>query len=195
MTASANPLVPRRPALFLDRDGVVNEDRGYVHRIEEFEFLPGIFALCRFAARRLGWPIIIVTNQSGIGRGYYGEAEFLALDEYMRARFAAEGAPIARTYFCPYHAEHGLGEYRQDHPWRKPLPGMILQAAEDFDLDLAASVMIGDSLKDVLAGNAAGVGHNILVSSAEAPGPRAAPAHVVVPDLTAALRELERIAA
>src|SRR5262245_12384581 len=124
-----------RPAFFLDRDGVINVDRGYVHEIAEFEFVPGIFELARFVTQELLWPIVVVSNQSGIGRRYFSEDAYHMLMRWMCARFEAEGAAIARTYYCPYHPTDGVGAYRVDHPWRKPKPGMILQAISDLDVD------------------------------------------------------------
>ncbi|WP_206936083.1 HAD-IIIA family hydrolase [Roseococcus thiosulfatophilus] len=141
-----------RRALFLDRDGVVNEDLGYVHRIEDFHFRPGIFELCR-AARGLGMALVVVTNQSGICRGMYSEEDFAALTEWMRARFVAEGAPLDRVEHCP-----DVAPSRR----RKPGPGMILDAAAALGLDLAASVMLGDRRTDMAAAEAAGVGIRLL---------------------------------
>jgi len=115
-------------ALILDRDGVVNLDKDYVYRIEDFEFIDGIFNLCRDAAAQ-GYLIFIITNQSGIGRGYYTEADFHALTDWMKARFHEEGVTITQVYFCPYHPVHGIGKYKQDSNDRKPNPGMILRAA------------------------------------------------------------------
>jgi D-glycero-D-manno-heptose 1,7-bisphosphate phosphatase len=158
----------RTPALFLDRDGVINVDRGYVHRIEDFAFVPGIFDLARFAARELGWPVVVATNQAGIGRGLFDEATFQALTRWMCERFAAEGSPIARVYHCPYHPEHGIGPYRQDHPWRKPKPGMLLQAAADLALDLPRSALVGDKPSDIECAAAAGVGLRILLGGGAA---------------------------
>jgi len=149
---------PGRPALFLDRDGVVNFDHGYVHKIENFDFLPGIFDLARFAAQELRWPIVVATNQAGIARGYYDEAAYETLTRWMRDRFSAEGAPLARVYHCPYHPTAGIGAYRQDHAWRKPRPGMFLAAQAELGLDLCASALIGDMPTDIEAGHAAGVG-------------------------------------
>ena len=143
-------------ALFLDRDGVINVDHGYVHRSDQFEFIPGIFDLARFAVNELRWRIVVITNQSGIGRGYYDEAAYQQLTRWMCERFEAENAKITRVYHCPYHPEHGIGEYRLDHPWRKPKPGMIMQAASDLDIDLARSAIIGDTLADIAAGAEAG---------------------------------------
>ncbi len=150
-----------RPALFLDRDGVINIDHAYVHRREDFEFVDGIFDLVR-TARERGYLVFVVTNQAGIGRGKYTEADFHTLTEWMSCEFAARGAAIDKVYFCPYHAEHGLGVYKQESPFRKPNPGMILQAAQEFDVNLAASVLLGDMETDLQAGAAAGVGRNLL---------------------------------
>jgi D-glycero-D-manno-heptose 1,7-bisphosphate phosphatase len=172
-------------ALFLDRDGVINVDRGYVFRIDQFTFMPGIFELARTAVRELGLALVVTTNQSGIGRGYYDEATYEALTRWMCDRFAAERAPIARVYHCPYHPTEGVGPYRRDHPWRKPQPGMILQAAADLGLDLPASALIGDKLIDIEAGAAAGVGLLIRLDPVARPLPEA-PAHEVVADLAAA---------
>lgn len=150
------------PALILDRDGVINVDHGYVWRIEDFDFLPGIFDLAR-AAYELGWTIIVVTNQAGIGRGLYTEADFLRLTAWMQSVFLREGAPIRQVYFCPTHPEHGVGRYRVESLDRKPGPGMILRAALDHGLDLPTSVLVGDRHTDIAAGRSAGVGLNVLI--------------------------------
>src|SRR5215471_3966518 len=178
--------MPRR-ALFLDRDGVINVDHGYVHRVDRFEFVPGIFDLVRFWTNDLQQPVVVATNQSGIGRGYFDERAYADLTDWMRERFAAERAPIARVYHCPYHPQHGVGEYRRDHPWRKPNPGMFLQAASDLDLDLAQSAILGDKINDIEAGEAAGIGLRILVASCGTKKGAGAPSHEVVPDLGEAL--------
>lgn len=151
----------KKKAFFLDRDGVINVEKDYVHRIEDFEFVDGIFELCRRAMER-GYELVVVTNQSGIGRGYYSEADFQALTTWMKERFASEGVTIAAVYHCPYHPKEGVGEYRKDSFDRKPNPGMLLRAAQDLDLDLSASAMIGDRLSDMQAASAAGVGTRIL---------------------------------
>jgi D-glycero-D-manno-heptose 1,7-bisphosphate phosphatase len=156
-----------RKALFLDRDGVINTDRGYVHRIEDFQLIDGIFDLVR-TARELGYAPIVVTNQSGIGRGYYTAADFEIVTKFMLERFVAEDAPIERVYHCPYHPDAVDPEYRADHPDRKPGPGMLLSAARDLDLDLAASAMIGDKASDVGAAKAAGVPRIALLNSPDA---------------------------
>jgi D-glycero-D-manno-heptose 1,7-bisphosphate phosphatase len=153
----AKPTAAARRGLILDRDGVINEDTGYLHRIEECRFVDGIFATTAAFARR-GFAIVIATNQSGIGRGFYGEADFAALMTWMRGEFAHHGVAIAGIYHCPDHPTAGRGPYRRDNPWRKPSPGMLLQAAADLSLDLARSWTIGDRPQDIDAARAAGVG-------------------------------------
>jgi D-glycero-D-manno-heptose 1,7-bisphosphate phosphatase len=159
----------------LDRDGVINLDPGYVHRIEEVEFLPGIFATAA-AASRLGYLLVIVTNQSGIGRGLYTEEDFLRLTQWLEGRFAENGAPIARTYHCPHHAEAGIPPYNIVCDCRKPEPGMILRAAAELDLDLPHSLLIGDKPADLEAALQAGVGTRIYLHiDALAPASSATP--------------------
>jgi len=174
-------------ALFLDRDGVINVDRGYIHRSAQFEFVPGIFELARFWTNELRRLIVVVTNQSGIGRGYFDESAYQDLTRWMCDRFEAEHIAIARVYHCPYHPLHGVGEYRRNHPWRKPNPGMILQAVSDLSLDPAQSVIVGDKVSDIEAGAAAGIGLRILVASCDAKVGQCAPSHEVVADLSEAL--------
>lgn len=147
----------KRRALFLDRDGVINIDHAYVHKQESFEFIDGIFDFVR-KARELGYLVIVVTNQAGIGRGFYSEDEFLKLTKWMNAQFAMRGAPIDAVYFCPDHPLHGVGHYLRDSPMRKPAPGMLLQARDEFGIDMALSVMVGDKQTDMQAGAAAAVG-------------------------------------
>jgi D-glycero-D-manno-heptose 1,7-bisphosphate phosphatase len=154
---------PVRRAMFLDRDGVVNVDHGYVHRVEQFVFCEGIFDLVRLA-RRLGLITVVVTNQAGIGRGYYTEADFQSLSRWMLQEFELRRAQIDRVYYCPDHPEAVVAAYRRDSPMRKPQPGMILQARTELDLSLPESVLIGDKESDIEAGRRAGVGTTILVS-------------------------------
>ncbi len=151
-----------RPALFLDRDGVINVNHGYVHTAEATEFIDGIFELVA-RARAAGRVVVVVTNQAGIGRGYYTEAQFLAYTAWMQGVFAERGAPIDRVYFCPDHPKHGLGIYRRDTLMRKPGPGMLLLAAQELGLDLAASLLVGDTESDIEAGRAAGLGWTVLL--------------------------------
>jgi D-glycero-D-manno-heptose 1,7-bisphosphate phosphatase len=182
----------RSPALFLDRDGVINIDHGYVHRPDQFEFVPGIFELVRFAVHQLAWPVVVTTNQSGIGRSFFDEAAFQSLTDWMCDRFRQEQAPITRVYHCPYHPLHGVGAYRLDHDWRKPKPGMLLQAAADLNLDLPRSVLIGDRIDDVQAGAHAGVGLCIRVDAHRSPPDTGVPPHLVVRTLSEALSVLRR---
>ena len=142
-------------AAFLDRDGVINIDRAYVHKIEDFDWVPGALEAAR-ALSDAGYLIVVVTNQSGIGRGYYGEADFARLTDWMKARFAEAGAPLAGVYFCPHHPEKANPPYRTDCLCRKPHPGMLLKAAADLGIDLSSSIMFGDKPSDMTAGRSAG---------------------------------------
>ena len=146
-----------RPALFLDRDGVLNEDRGYVHRWEDFCWIPGAReAVAAFNTR--DWWVFVVTNQSGVGRGYYPEADVHALHARMSEALAAAGARIDAFYHCPFHPEALEDRYRHpDPPDRKPNPGMLLRAMADWPVDAARSVMVGDKAIDLEAGRRAGV--------------------------------------
>ena len=147
----------RRPALFLDRDGVINVDHGYVHRPEEFEFLEGIFELVA-NANEAGYLVVVVTNQAGIGRGYYSQEQFHALTNWMKTKFSERGGTIDAVFFCPYHPEYGIGEYNRESDCRKPAPGMLLRAQRELNIDMKHSILIGDRLTDMVAGRAAGVG-------------------------------------
>ncbi len=169
----------QRPALFLDRDGIINVDHDYVFQRENFEFIDGIFGLCRHAAS-LGYRIFVITNQAGIGRGYYTEQDFHDLTAWMCEVFRSEGVHIDKVYFCPFHAEHGIGRYKIDSPFRKPGPGMILQAATEFNIDLPGSVLLGDRETDVQAGIAAGVGRNLLLRPPGTDKPASSTNHTVV---------------
>jgi D-glycero-D-manno-heptose 1,7-bisphosphate phosphatase len=156
------PVVDQR-ALFLDRDGVINVNHGYVNSIENFDFVDGIFDLVRTACKA-GYRVVVVTNQAGIGRGYYSESQFHELSAWMCAQFEKHGAPIDRVYFSPYHPTAGVGKYRKDEDTRKPGPGMILKAKHELGLSLEDSVLVGDKPSDILAGITAGVGTNVLFS-------------------------------
>ncbi|WP_394203013.1 D-glycero-alpha-D-manno-heptose-1,7-bisphosphate 7-phosphatase [Marinagarivorans algicola] len=142
--------------LFLDRDGVINVDKGYVHRIEDFEFLPGIFAFCRRASV-LGYKIFVVTNQSGIARGFYTEHTFLMLTTWMKQRFVGHGVHIEAVFFCPHHPSEGQGQYLQACECRKPQPGMLKQALRDYDLEASECLLIGDSSSDIDAARCVGM--------------------------------------
>ena len=142
-------------ALFLDRDGVINEDLGYVYEARNFKFCEGIFeALANFSA--LGYKLIVITNQSGIGRGYYTVRQFEILNEFMLGEFKKRGVTIDEVCFCPHAPEDNC-------ECRKPRPKMILEAARKFSVDLEHSIMIGDKQSDMDAAIAAGVGRKFLI--------------------------------
>ena len=147
-------------ALFLDRDGVINIDYGYVYKIINFDFRPEIFEICKIALEHK-YKIIIVTNQSGIGRKLYSEKDFLLLNEYMIREFEKKLITISCTYYCPYHPTEGKGKYLKDSFFRKPNPGMILKASRDFDIDLKESFMIGDKDSDYEAARRANLKYYI----------------------------------
>lgn len=145
-------------ALFLDRDGVVNVEKNYLHKIDDFELMDGIIEVCRAYAEK-GYVILIVTNQSGISRGYYSEEDFALLSHWMVDHFKSLGISIEKIYHCPHHESiDGACECR------KPEPGMFLSAQKEYGLDMASSVMIGDNERDIEAARRAGVGLNILLS-------------------------------
>lgn len=146
-----------RPALFLDRDGVLNEDRGYVARWEDFAWIEGAReAVAAFNAA--GWLVIVVTNQSGVGRGYYTEEAMHALHTRMADELAQAGGRIDAFYFAPHHPDSASETYRHpDPPDRKPNPGMILRALSDWPIDKARSVLVGDKLSDMEAARRAGI--------------------------------------
>jgi len=143
-------------AAFLDRDGVINVDSGYVSRWDDFEYLPNVVEGMK-VLQNAGFELVVVTNQSGIARGYYSEADFLFLSEMMKADLASKGVTLLSVYYCPYLEDADLEAYRQASELRKPEPGMLLKAAEEHGLDLARSIMVGDKASDMLAAERAGV--------------------------------------
>ena len=153
-----------KAAAFLDRDGVINVDRGYVFRREDFEFVPGTLDAAR-ELKSMGLALVVVTNQSGIARGYYRPDQFEALTEWMKQAFAAHGAALDAVYFCPHHPTEGEAPYRQPCRCRKPAPGLILDAARDLDIDLRRSVLFGDKASDLRAALAADIPHRVLLGT------------------------------
>ena len=153
-----------RRAAFLDRDGVINIDHGYTYRIEDFSFVPGTLDAC-CALVEVGYALVVVTNQSGIGRGLYTEQDFHALTAWMQAQFAQASAPLAGVYFCPHHPTEAHGDYRRQCDCRKPAPGMLLRAAQELHLDLSRSVLFGDRASDLQAARAAGVPQRVLLGT------------------------------
>lgn len=143
-------------ALFLDRDGVVNVEINYLYRVEDFRFIEGILNLCKYY-QNMGYIIIIVTNQSGIDRGYYSESDFNVLTLWMIDEFAKNGIEIKKVYFCPHHPDISF-----TCSCRKPNPGMILDAQKEFDIDLKHSILVGDKESDIEAAISAGIDKTYL---------------------------------
>jgi D-glycero-D-manno-heptose 1,7-bisphosphate phosphatase len=142
-------------AVFLDRDGTINIEREYLFRPEDFQFIPGAPQAIRLL-NEAGFRVIVVTNQSGIARGFYDEAAVSRLHRHMDEQLARFGARVDAYYFCPHHPEHGTGDYRKSCACRKPMDGMLRRGAAEFSLDLSASFIIGDRFVDVAAGIKAG---------------------------------------
>ncbi|MBB6056464.1 D-glycero-beta-D-manno-heptose 1,7-bisphosphate 7-phosphatase [Tolumonas osonensis] len=154
-------------AVFLDRDGVINQDTGYVSCIDDFHFIDGAIEALQLLKKK-GYSLVVVTNQSGIARGYYSEEQFMQLTEWMDWSLADRDVDLDGIYYCPHHPTAGEAPYRQECNCRKPAPGMLLDAARELDIDLAASYMVGDKAADMQAARAAGVGHKILVRTGKA---------------------------
>lgn len=145
-----------RPAVFLDRDGTLNEDVGFMDRLDALRLFPWTADAIRLL-NRAGFCTVVTTNQSGVGRGLIPEPFLRVVHDEIDARLARAGARIDRYFYCPHHPDKGLGAYRQACECRKPRPGMILTAAREMGLDLTRSVMVGDRRGDVASGHAAGV--------------------------------------
>ena len=143
--------------MFLDRDGVINEEVGYLHKIKDFKFIHGVFDSCNHFLS-LGYQIVIVTNQSGIGRGLYKEEDFHILNQWMLDNFEQEGVRILDVFFCPHGPDDNCY-------CRKPKPGLFKDAKEKHDIDMNKSWMIGDKEADIEAANNAGISQTILVRS------------------------------
>lgn len=160
----------RRRCLFLDRDGVINVDHIFVHKASAFDFIPGIFPFLR-SVQNNGYRLVVVTNQSGVGQGLFSEQDYLTLNDHMCACFNREGITIDLTLACYVQPEKGISpEFARQSFWRKPNPGMILEAAQRLRLDLNASALIGDQPRDVQAAAAAGVPTRLwLTEKEEAP--------------------------
>jgi D-glycero-D-manno-heptose 1,7-bisphosphate phosphatase len=152
------------PAVFLDRDGVINQDREYVSQIDDFHFIDGSIEAMQ-ALKRAGWDLVLVTNQSGIARGLYSEDDFLQLTEWMDWSLSDRSVDLDGIYYCPHHPQYSESAEHRNCACRKPKPGMLLEAAQELDIDLANSWMIGDKPADMQAAIAAGVEHRILVRS------------------------------
>jgi D-glycero-D-manno-heptose 1,7-bisphosphate phosphatase len=149
----------RRPAAFLDRDGVIHEDRGYVIDPRDIHWMPGAIDAIRYL-NEAGYYVFVVTNQSGIARGLYSEGDVVALFDFLRSEMAAQGARFDDYRYCPYHPEGTVARYRLESDWRKPAPGMLIDLMKHWPVDIAGSFLVGDRDSDIAAATAAGLpGH------------------------------------
>lgn len=182
-----------RRAVFLDRDGTINQEKDYLYRPEEFAFIPGAPEAIRIL-KAAGYLVVVVTNQSGVARGYYGEAEVKRIHNHMDELLAEQGAAVDAYYYCPHHPDKGLNGYRIDCDCRKPLPGMLFKAAADHDIKLSASWMIGDKSADIEAGIKAGCRTALVLTGYGAAEVSTLPAGIpVYPDLLCAARIIAAI--
>jgi D-glycero-D-manno-heptose 1,7-bisphosphate phosphatase len=190
------------PALFLDRDGVIIEERGYISSPQDVALLPGVPQLIR-EARTLGMAVVEITNQAGIGRGYFGWIDFLRVENRVTQALAEQGVGVDAVFACPFHPE-GQDLYRADHPWRKPQPGMLLEASSLLNLALRKSVLVGDKSMDLEAASAAklAIGIHVLTghgreheSASRAIASPDFPVHIVpnAGDAAALLRQVARL--
>ncbi|TBL89222.1 D-glycero-beta-D-manno-heptose 1,7-bisphosphate 7-phosphatase [Hafnia alvei] len=171
------------PAIFLDRDGTINVDHGYVHESDNFQFIDGVIdAMAKL--KEMGYALVLVTNQSGIARGMFTEDQFMHLTEWMDWSLADRGVDLDGVYYCPHHPEGTVEEFRQTCDCRKPQPGMLLSAKEELNIDMSASYIVGDKIEDLLAGEAASVGTKVLVRTGKPVTPEAeAKADLVIKSL------------
>lgn len=152
---------PLRPAVFLDRDGTINEQMGYINHISRFQLLPGVGAAIR-RLNDLSIPVVVVTNQSGLARGYFPASLLEEVHQKMHSQLAEEGAHVDGIFICPHHPEAKEARYRIDCDCRKPKTGLLQQAAAELHLDLTASFVVGDRWSDIRCGDAVGA-RTILV--------------------------------
>ena len=149
--------------LFLDRDGVINIDKNYVYKIVDFEFYPDIFELCNYFLKKK-YIIIIISNQAGIGRGYYNKEDFKFLMNWVCKQFESKNIKIHDIYYCPHHIESEILDYKKDCFFRKPNPGMIFKARDQHNIDLSKSILIGDQITDIKAGISSGIKKLIYIN-------------------------------
>lgn len=153
-----------RRCLFLDRDGVINRDFGYVHNWTDIEFLPGVIDVMQHF-QELNYLIVIVTNQSGIARGYFTDSQFRELMNNMRIFFNEQNVKLSAVFYCPHHVDGVDGHFSVKCNCRKPLPGLFKSAIDYFKIDVSKSIMVGDQLSDMSAGRLAGISRNFLINS------------------------------
>lgn len=173
-------------ALFLDRDGVINKDFGYIYKKQDIIFNKGIFELVR-KAKKLGYYVIVITNQSGIARGYFTEEDFNNLMNWMNKKFEENDGKIDKVYYCPYHQDGKIKKYAKIHSDRKPNPGMIIKACKDFNIDPKKSMLVGDKKTDIEAGVNASISKSIFLGNHEMNI-----AYKSVNNLTDVIKELSR---
>lgn len=149
-------------AIFLDRDGVINQDTGYISKRDDFIFIDGAIDAMKLLKEK-GYQLVIVTNQSGIARGLFSEEDFIRLTEWMDWSLSDRGVDLDGLYFCPHHPTEGNGEHTKQCDCRKPAPGMFRDAVDELGIDVTASYMVGDKVSDLKAAQAAGVAHLTLV--------------------------------
>ncbi|WP_386692578.1 MULTISPECIES: D-glycero-beta-D-manno-heptose 1,7-bisphosphate 7-phosphatase [unclassified Lonepinella] len=152
-----------KKAIFLDRDGTLNVDHGYVYQIDDFQFIDGSIEALK-ELKSMGYLLVVVTNQSGIARGYFTEEQFLQLTEWFDWSLADRGVDLDGIYYCPHHPD-GKGEFRQDCDCRKPKGGMLLQAIKELNIDPSKSFIVGDKIEDLQAGMEANVANKVLVKT------------------------------
>ena len=170
-------------ALFLDRDGVINKEKNYLYKIDDFEFIDGVFETCK-KFQQDNYLIIVITNQAGIARGMYSVNDYQKLADWMNIKFLERGVTISATYYCPHHPE-----FSKKCACRKPSPGLLITAKDDFDIDMDLSILVGDKESDIVAGINAGVGKNVLVRSGHEINEAKTKAHSVINSI----RELDLV--
>jgi len=157
-------MIKKNKAVFLDRDGVINKEVNYLYKITDFEFTKNCIEALLLLQKQ-GYLLFIITNQAGIGRGYYSEDDFHKLNDWMLLELKKHGVKISDVKFCPHHAKEGKGKYKVDCECRKPKTGMITPLIEKYDIDVEKSILIGDKMSDIDAGKAAHINHLVLVKS------------------------------
>ena len=145
-----------KKTIFLDRDGTINIEKQYLYKIEDFEFEAGVLDALKIF-KELNYQVLVVTNQSGIARGYYDEISLKKLNDYMMEIIEKNGGKVEHCYYCPHHSEKGIGRYKVLCTCRKPLPGLLLNGIEDYNVNISKSFMIGDKISDIGAGINAGI--------------------------------------